>query len=357
MAFKQLKQKLIGEDIFSDILGQNVAKSMLKSALLVDRHIIIEGAPGIGKTTLVKSIPEHLTEIEVVEGCSFHCDPKNPICPECLAKKDSGEKLISKKIEGSKRFVRIQGSPDLTVEDLLGDIDPTKAIKFGPSSIEAFTPGKLFKANRGVLFFDEVNRCSEKLQNALLQVLEEGIATIGSYDLDLPTNFIFIGTMNPEDSSGTETLSDVFMDRFDVVKMNYPENKDIEVEILNRHAKKIDGVNFSENMLDILVSFVRSLRGSQKLERVPSVRASIGLYERSLANALIRGAKEVDFSDIKNSFDTVLSHRIKLKPSIKYLMSASEFINKELGSFLEQDPDYAKFSKFVTDSEKESDCP
>jgi Mg-chelatase subunit ChlI len=91
--------------------------------------------------------------------------------------------------------VRVQGSPDLTSEDLIGDIDPVKALKHGAMSLEAFSPGKIFKANNGVLFFDEINRCPEKLQNALLQVLEERKLTIAGYDVDFGVDFIFVGTM------------------------------------------------------------------------------------------------------------------------------------------------------------------
>ena len=65
-------------------------------------------------------------------------------------------------ISGVDRFVRVQGSPDLTAEDLIGDIDPAKAIEHGPLSVEAFTPGKIFKANNGVLFFDEL--CSKSIE-------------------------------------------------------------------------------------------------------------------------------------------------------------------------------------------------
>src|SRR3989344_8130867 len=165
--------------------------------------------------------------------------------------KELQKKLLEKNIAGllgkNTPFVRVQGSPDLAVEDLLGDIDPLKALKFGPLSIEAFTKGKIFKADKGILFFDEFNRCPEKVQNALLQVLEEKKATIGSYDVDFEIDFIFISTMNPEDSS-TEKLSDVLLDRFDLIYMSYPEKAEIEKEILMKKGQKME-VIFPEELL------------------------------------------------------------------------------------------------------------
>ena len=111
MDTKQHTKTLLQEkDPFIDIIGQDKVKEAVKSSLLSDRHIILVGPPGIGKTTLAKNIA----------------------------------RLLGKKIP----FVRVQGSPDLTVEDLLGDIDPVKALKFGPLSIEAFTKGKIFKADK-----------------------------------------------------------------------------------------------------------------------------------------------------------------------------------------------------------------
>lgn len=295
---------LSGKDPFIDIIGQDSVKNQLKSALLMNRHIIIVGAPGTGKTTLAKNVA----------------------------------KLLNK-----AKFIRVQGSPDLAVEDLLGDIDPIKALKFGPLNTKAFTPGKIFKADNGVLFFDEINRCPEKLQNSLLQVLEEGKATIASYDVDFPSNFIFIGTMNPEDTS-TERLSSVFIDRFDIIYMTYPETLDIEKEIVLKKGKNLN-IEFPENLLDFGIYFVRLLRENNDLEEKPSVRASIGIYERAQANAYLKKRKKVVFEDIKEAIISVISHRIKLKPSVKYLKKPDEFVKEEFSKFTDEFSDKFKTEK------------
>ena len=329
MLSEQLKEIFLKQkDPFTDILGQEAAKQGIKSALMQDRHIIIVGAPGIGKTTLAKNIAKLLPELEVIEGCTYNCTKENPVCPSC--RQDKKHKTV--KISGARRFVRVQGSPDLTIEDLLGDIDPIKALKFGSLSLEAFTPGKIFKANNGILFFDELNRCPEKLQNALLQALEERKATIGSYDVDFDVDFIFVATMNPEDTS-TEKLSDVLLDRFDIVYMDYPENIETEKKIVLMKGKKL--ANTSDDMLTLMVYFVRLLRESEKLEKKPSVRASIGLYERSQSNALLKGRKNVEFEDIKSVLISVLSHRIRLKPSVRYLESVENFIKEQFQKNIE----------------------
>jgi len=300
MITKELTSTLLEQkDPFTDILGQDKVKVAVKSALLADRHIILVGAPGIGKTTLAKNIAKILGKITP--------------------------------------FIRIQGSPDLTVEDLLGDIDPIKALKFGPLSIEAFTKGKIFKADKGILFFDELNRCPEKVQNALLQVLEEKKATIGSYDVDFEIDFIFIGTMNPEDTS-TEKLSDVLIDRFDFIYMKYPENIKMEKDIVLEKGKKLDEIKVSDKLLELMVYFVRILREDKNLEKKPSVRASLGLYERSQSNALLNRRKSVTFDDIKDVIISVLAHRIRLKPSVKYLQSPEDYIKHQ-------------FEKNIVDSE------
>lgn len=322
-----VRKKIVDEQ-FMDILGQDRAKKDLKSALLMDRHIILVGNPGIGKTTLAKNVATILPDIKV-NDCGFNCTPERPICPEC---QNNDRKIKVKNIRGEERFVRIQGSPDLTAEDLLGDIDPIKAMKFGPLSIEAFTPGKIFRANNGILFFDEINRCSEKLQNALLQVLEEKRVTIGSYNIDFPAEFVFIGTMNPEDTS-TEPLSDVFLDRFDMIYMTYPETLSIEKRIVSSKGKALSDVTFPEDLLESTIHFIRTLREDANIEKKPSVRASIGIYERAQAIAYLSKDHTVTSEHVKEVMLSVLSHRIKLKPSIKYLETPEKYLEEEFQKF------------------------
>jgi magnesium chelatase subunit I len=288
-----LKSKLHEGDIFSDIIGQENIKYQLQSALASGRSIILVGPPGCGKTTFAKNIAKALTK---------------------------------------EAFVRVQGSPDLTAEDLLGDIDPIKALEFGPMTEQAFTPGKIFKADKGVLFFDEVNRCPQKIQNALLQVLQEKYATIGSYEVDFPSDFIFIGTMNPEDSS-TEKLSSVFADRFDMVYVTYPEKVEEEVAIIDAYGLKFDGITFPRGLLTHMVQFIQQMRTSDKLSRVPSVRATLGLFERAQSNAFLFKQTTVTPKHVYDAILSVLAHRMELKPSMKYAQNIEDFVKEAFEKF------------------------
>ncbi len=320
-----------GRDFLDVIIGQEDAKEKLLASLLAGHHVLIEGPPGVGKTTLAKHIASSLPTLRTVKNCPYHCSPENPVCPSCKSKVNSKEKIDTELTPGRLRFVRLQGSPDVTTEDLLGDIDPAQAFKYGAQDYRAFTPGKLLKGNRGIVFFDELNRVPERLQNALLQVLEEGAATIGPYDVDYPANFIMIATMNPRERAGVEELSDVLLDRFDVIRIGYPESAEREKEIVSRYGAKVDGISVPDDVLNSIISLVRATREEpwkKELEQSASVRASISLYEKVQTMALLRKHTVSTADDIRSVAVSAMGSRIKPSPESKFYEEPFDFIDE-----------------------------
>lgn len=339
---KVLLEKLAkGEDPFPEIIGNEKAKFDTLSCLIAGRHFLILGPAGVGKTTLAKSIAKLLPPIKVPKGLPYWLDVNSPFISDELREKIKSTKEYEV-VPGYKRFVRIQGSPDLTPEDLVGTIDPARALKGGISP-KTFIPGKLFRANNGILFFDEINRAPPKIQNLLLQVLEEGYVSLGPFDIEVPTNFIFIATMNPQEYQGVYEVSEALLDRLDLVRMDYPETLEIEKEIVKRKGKKL--AKFPEDLLTKMIEIVRNLRKDENLEIKPSPRAVIGLYERAQANALIRGSNVVEWEDIKEALLSVLGSRIRLKPNIAIKKSPVEYLEEKLEKELPEETSKKKLRK------------
>jgi Mg-chelatase subunit ChlI len=144
-----------GTSILDPWIGSEQTKKEVLAVLLSGRNLLLEGYSGVGKTLLARSIAQSLNDIQA-KDCSFNCDPASIQCPQCLSEK---KQVIT--IQGKNRFVRVQGSPEITAEDLIGDIDPVLAMKYGAFDSRVFSPGKIVKANRKLLFVDEINRLPE----------------------------------------------------------------------------------------------------------------------------------------------------------------------------------------------------
>ncbi len=273
------------EELSKFVVGLDDVKHALVLALLAEGHMLLEGLPGLGKTTLAK--------------------------------------VFAKAIGGS--FSRVQMTPDLLPSDIIG----TAYYNIGRGRFEV----KLGPIFANVVLVDELNRASPKTQAALLEAMQERQVTIEGTTYPLPSPFLVIATQVPG-AEGSYPLTETLVDRFAVkVELRLPSEQD-EVEILRRIDYIEEGavrqvltpqavkslieaarsVYVSDSIYAYIVGIVNWLRGLQVLRVPPSPRASIWLLKLSRAQALLEGRNYVIPDDVKTVAKYALAHRVLLSP-------------------------------------------
>ncbi|MEY3395266.1 MAG: hypothetical protein RL346_1502 [Verrucomicrobiota bacterium] len=268
----------------SSVFGAEKPAELLLTALLANGHVLIEGAPGIGKTTLAHTLASSMGGI----------------------------------------FKRIQFTPDLLPSDLIG----YNLYRSDRGAFE-FIPGPVF-AN--YLLADEINRTSPRVQSALLESMNEGRVTIDGVSHPLPAPFMVIATQNDTHASGTFPLPEPQLDRFLIsFRMTLPE-PETQTEILLAHASGtiaqqspefgMDGetiqrlhaavsrVPVSRAVAQYITDLCGSLRKLAGSEQSVSIRAALALLRASRASAFLESATAVYPDHVKTVFPAVMRHRI-----------------------------------------------
>jgi len=283
--------------------------------------VLLTGEKGTGKTTLVRSLAEILPEIEVVKGCPFHCDPhdRSKQCPECRKKH---------KIEIEKIPMQIVELPIGATEDMvLGTINIEKALKEKEIS---FNMGILGKANRNILYIDEVNLLPDYLVDVILDAAATGWNTVEREGISYshPAEFILIGSMNPEEGD----LRPQLLDRFGLsIEVKPLKDPGLRVEVFRRReAFDKDPEEFRKRfekdqqelkervalarkiLKDVTIPDEIMLRTSELMITlgVKSNRAEITTFRAAKAVAALEGRTTVEWRDIQRVVKFAVFHRI-----------------------------------------------
>ena len=270
-------------NVESAVLGKQQTIKLSVVALLAGGHILLEDAPGLGKTSLARALSKTL-------GC---------------------------------RFVRMQFTPDLLPSDILG----SSVYRPATGDFE-FRPGPIFT---NILLADEINRTTPRNQSALLEAMSERQVSIEGTTHQLQQPFLVIATQNPYEFEGTYPLPENQLDRFMMcLSVGYPDRQ-AELEILQRHRsgqpvdglaavtnadevlelqKQVQAVTVDKSLAEYMLELTTRTRSHNELTLGVSTRGALTLYRASQAMAYVEGRNYVIPDDIKQVAIPVLAHRI-----------------------------------------------
>lgn len=273
-------------NITSAILGKPETVRLAVVALLAQGHLLVEDAPGVGKTSLAKALAR-----------SIDCD-----------------------------FKRLQFTPDMLPSDILG------SSVFLPSLGEfEFRPGPIFT---NVLLADEINRTTPRTQSALLEAMSEGQVSVEGKTHPLAEPFFVLATQNPYEFEGTYPLPENQLDRFMLcVEIGYP-TREVERNVLTNHreGEPVDklkpaitgdqlrqlqrsarAIRVDEAINDYMLDIIHATRAHEQLQLGVSTRGAITLYRAAQSLALVEGRNYVIPDDVKRLAVPVLAHRVVVK--------------------------------------------
>ena len=293
-----------GVALTSSILGyEDTVLPQLETALLAGHDIILLGERGQAKTRIIRSLVELLDEwLPVVAGSDVRDDPYNPISAfaiDLVAEK--GDETPVRWIHRSQRFAEKLASPDTSMADLIGEVDPIKvAGGLFLDDPKALSYGLVPKSNRGIFAINELPDLSERIQVGLLNVLEERDVQIRGHLVRLDLDVLVVATANPEDYTNRGRLITPLKDRFgSQIRTHYPTEVTTEIEIMHQEAHLPTApvpIKVPWFIDDIVARVSHVARRSHVISQTSgvSVRLSIANYETVVANALRRTLRTHD---------------------------------------------------------------
>src|SRR3982751_2224414 len=281
-----------GDPLFPGIIGyDDTVVPQLVNAILSRHNFILLGLRGQAKSRILRGLVDLLDEqIPVVPGCEIHDDPLAPLCAACRARvAREGDALPIAWLTRDDRYVEKLATPDVTIADMVGDIDPIKAAQASLELSDELTMhyGLVPRANRGIFAINELPDLAGKIQVGLFNILQEGDVQIKGYPVRLPLDLLMVFSANPEDYTARGKITTPLKDRIgSEIRTHYPVSRHHAMQITQQEAWTArDGVELQLMVPDFVREVVEEVavqaRQDQKIDKRSGVsqRLPISLLE------------------------------------------------------------------------------
>src|SRR5512132_3427251 len=288
----------LGQELFPGILGfDDTVLPGLERGILAGHDLILLGERGQAKTRLVRAIVNLLDDsVPAIAGCEVNDHPFRPICARCRdLVAAEGDATPITWLTPDERYSEKLATPDTSVADLIGDVDPIRVAE-GRYLADELTIhyGMIPRTNRGIVAITDL---PERIQVALFNILEERDVQIRGYRIRLPLDLLLVATANPDDYTHRGRIVSPLKDRFGTqVRTHYPESLEDEIAIMEQESRAWESdvpVRVPVYLEEILAAFTAELRRSPHVNHRSgvSVRYSIGNLETLSAAAIRRAAR------------------------------------------------------------------
>ena len=297
-----MRRMAAGEPILPGIIGyDDTVIPEIENAVLAGHHIVFLGERGQGKSRIIRGLVGLLDPfVPAVDGCAINDDPMAPRCRACRRRlATEGDALPVVWIDRDLRYGEKLATPDVSMADLVGEVDPIKVAEGRYlADEETIHFGLIPRTNRGVFAINELPDLTEKVQVGLFNLMEEKDVQIKGYKVRLPLDVVIFASANPEDYTSRGRIITPLKDRFDVqIRTHYPRTLDQEIAIVEQEAAGIDRAELPTSvpqfLKEILAQLTMEARASNEINQSSgvSVRVTINNYETLVSNAEKRALK------------------------------------------------------------------
>jgi magnesium chelatase subunit I len=290
-----------GEQLLPGIVGyEATVLPQVANAIISGHDIILLGERGQAKSRLMRSLVAFLdAEMPVIEGCEINDHPYSPICRRCRdLVAERGEETPVAWLARDRRYGEKLATPDISIADLIGEVDPIKVAE-GRYLADELTIhyGLVPRCNRGIFGLNELPDLAERIQVGLLNIMEEKDVQIRGYRIRMPLDLLVVASANPEDYTSRGRIITPLKDRFgSQVRTHYPLTVAEEIEIME--GERMSPPEDSEVLVpgfmkEVIAELSHGARRSPHISQSSgvSVRMSIGNYENLASNAIRRAVR------------------------------------------------------------------